>query len=160
MTSPDLIANDPIVARSFYLDIPGVDKLLMNSVSGIEIELEVVSVSSNGKDAKQQHIKALGGTLKVPEITMTRMAPPQATSDPMWKWFLEIRNAGMKISARSAERKNVSLVLYDTAGTEVARYNFTNAWPSKIAIDQMSTDSNDPMKETITLQAERVDRIK
>jgi hypothetical protein len=51
-------------------------------------------------------------------------------------------------------------VLYDSTHKEVARFNFTNGWPSKISTDQLSVDSNDPVKETITLVCERLVRVK
>lgn len=159
---PDLIANDPIVARNFYLEIQGdtKDKLLLSSVSGIEIELDVVPLQQNGKDGRQQHIKTLGGVLKAPDITLTRVAPLDAAADPVWKWFDLIRTKGMKAASRNEYRRNGSIILYDSSYTEVGRYNWYNGWPSKIAVDQMSTDSNEPMKETITLVIERIERIK
>jgi phage tail-like protein len=76
----------------------------------------------------------------------------------MWKWFLNIRDHGFK--SRSDKRKDVSIVLYDVAGTEVGRFNLFATWPSKIATDALSTESNEPMKETITLVCERVERVK
>jgi phage tail-like protein len=157
----DMLQNDPIVARSFYLEIPGDDKMLITGVSGIEIELDVVPFQTNGKNGKQQHIKTLGGILKAPDLSITRMAPAKMDADPLWKWFNLIRSKGMKIArASSAVRKNGSIVLYDTTYTEVGRYNWFNGWISKIAVDAMSTDSNDPVKETITLVIERIERIK
>jgi phage tail-like protein len=155
----DLISTDPIVARSFFLEIDGANSIL-SGVSGLDIELEVVSTSQNGKDGKQQHIKTLGGALKTPEITMTRMAPVSATDDQIWTWFKKIRDGGMNATNRDEVRKNGSIVLYDTQGTEVGRFNFFNGWPTKIATDALSTDSNDPVKETITLVTERIDRVK
>jgi phage tail-like protein len=155
----DLISTDPIVARNFYLQIDN-DNLVLSGVSGLEIELDVVNVSQNGKDGKQQHIKTLGGTLKAPEIQITRMAPLNAKADPIWKWFLMIRDGGMKATARAATRKNGSIVLYDSAYDEVGRFNFFNGWPSKIATDALTTESNEPMKETIVLVVERIERVK
>jgi phage tail-like protein len=155
----DLISNDPIVARNFYLELDG-ENLVLSGVSGLEIELDVVSIQQNGKDGRQQHIKTLGGALKAPELTITRMAPLNAASDPLWTWFLKIRNEGMKATARSEKRKTGSIVLYDSAYDEVGRFNFYGGWPSKITTDPVSTDSNEPMKETVTLQVDRVDRIK
>jgi phage tail-like protein len=154
-----LINTDPIVARNFYLEIDG-ENLVLSGVSGLDIELEVVSIQQNGKDGKQQHVKTLGGTLKVPDLTITRMAPLSAIDDPMWKWFKTIRDGGMKAGARDACRKNGSIVLYDSSFTEVGRFNFFNGWPSKIGTDALSTDSNDPMKESITLVVERLERVK
>src|SRR5438045_6993916 len=87
----DLISNDPIVARNFYLEIDG-QNLVLSGVSGLDIELEVVPLQQNGKNGKQQHIKTLGGALKAPDITITRMAPLSATSDALWKWFKDIRD--------------------------------------------------------------------
>jgi phage tail-like protein len=155
----DLIQTDPIVARNFYLEIEG-QQLVLSGVSGLEIEMEVVALQQNGKKGRQQHIKTLGGILKAPDITITRMAPLNANSDALWKWFKDIRDEGMKAKSRSDKRKNGSIILYDSYGDEVGRFNWYNGWPSKIATDALSTDSNDPMKETITLVVERIERKK
>jgi phage tail-like protein len=155
----DLISTDPIVARNFYLEIDG-ENLILSGVSGLEIELDVVPLAQNGKDGKQQHIKTLGGVLKAPDITITRMAPLNANDDPLWKWFKKIRDGGMKAKSRADTRKNGSIVLYDSAYDEVGRFNWYNGWPSKISTDALSTDSNEPMKETIVLVVERIERIK
>jgi phage tail-like protein len=88
------------------------------------------------------------------------MAPLSANDDPLWKWFKKIRDGGMKAKARSATRKNGSIVLYDSSYEEVGRFNWYNGWPSKISTDALSTDSNEPMKETIVLVVERIERVK
>ncbi len=154
----DLISTEPIVARNFFLDIPGEGSLVLSGVSGLDVELDVVSVAQNGKNGKQQHIKTVGGVLKTPDVTMTRMAQQDAKKDPLWAWFVDIRDKGFK--DREDKRKNISVVLYDVSQTEVGRFNIFNAWPSKIATDALSTDSNDPMKESITIVCERIERVK
>lgn len=154
----ELISTEPIVARNFFLDIPSMASFVLQGVSGLDVELDVVSVAQNGKDGKQQHIKSIGGVLKAPDLSVTRMAPQNADSDPLWKWFLDIRDKGF--SGRDDKRKNGSIVLYDVGGSEIGRFNILNMWPSKISTDALSTDSNDPMKETITLVCERIERVK
>lgn len=157
----DLINTDPIIVRNFFLEIKGIDgRLVLSGVSGLDIELDVVPLSQNGKDGKQQHIKTLGGTLKAPDIQITRMAPLSAASDPVWEWFNKIRASGMKAASRPDQRKEGSIVLYDSSYTEVGRFDWFNGWPSKIATDALSTESNEPMKETITLVVERIERVK
>ena len=88
------------------------------------------------------------------------MAPPDATSDKLWVWFHDIRNKGILQSDRTNNRKNGSIVIYDSTHVEVARFNFTNGWPSKISTDQLSVDSNDPVKENVTLTIETLERVK
>jgi phage tail-like protein len=155
----DLISTDPIVAQNFYLEIDG-ENLVLSGVSGLDLELDVVTVQQNGKDGKKQSVKTLGTSLKVPDLSMTRMAPMDAMADPIWKWFHDIRDSGFSGTKRDAARKNGSVVLYDTAFAEIGRFNFFNGWPSKIATDAVSTESNEPVKETITLIIERLERVK
>lgn len=156
----DLINTDPIVAQNFFLEVDGSVVSLLSSVSGLDVEVEVVTLQQNGKDGKQQQIKTLGLHTKAPDISMTRMAPLDAVSDPLWKWFTDIRTKGMAGADRASNRKNGSIVMYDTTGKEVGRFNFFNGWPSKISTDQLSTESNDALKETITLTIERLERVK
>lgn len=150
------IPNEPIVARNFFLEIPGDTSLVLQGVSGLDIELDVVSTSQNLAKGQQEHIKTVGGTLKTPDVTVTRMAPKDSGSDPLWTWFKSIRDSGFK--DRQDKRKNVSILIYDVGATLIAKYDITNAWPSKISTDAFSTESNDTVKETITIVNERIDR--
>ena len=156
----DLIGNDPLVAQNFFLEIDGSVITMLSGVSGLDVEVDAVTVAQVGKDGKKQMIKALGDQSKAPDLQLTRMAPADAAGDAMWKWFNEVRDKGLAIANRASARKNGSIVLYDTTNAEVARFNFFNAWPSKIATDALSVDSNEVVKETITLQCERLERMK
>jgi hypothetical protein len=73
----DLISTDPIVAQNFFLEIDGTN-IVLSGVSGLDMELDVVTITQNGKDGKMQAVKTIGGILKAPDITLTRMAPLDA----------------------------------------------------------------------------------
>lgn len=154
----DLISTDPIVAQNFYLEIDG-ENIILSGVSGLDVEHDVVTIQQNGPTGKMQVIKTRGNVAKAPDLTITRMAPADALADPIWKWFIAIRDKGLTMNRASA-RKNGSIVLYDTSFVEVGRFNFLKGWPSKIATDAVSTESNEAVKETITLVIERLDRVK
>jgi phage tail-like protein len=155
----DLISADPIVAQNFYLELDGVS-IVLSSVSGLDLEFDVVSISQAGPGGIKQQVKTRGSILKVSDLTITRMAPKDAMNDPLWKWFYSINDKGFVIGDRTNNRKNGSVVLYDSSQAEIGRYNFFNGWPSKISSDQMSSDSNEPVKENITLVIERLQRVK
>ena len=157
---PDLIATDPLISQNFFLEIDGEVVTILSSVSGLDIEVDVASIQQVGKMGKIQMIRTLGNQVKAPDLTLTRMAPSDSSNDKMWKWFNDIRDKGMKVADRAGVRKNGSIVIYDTSNAETSRFNFYNAWPSKISTDQLSADSHEPVKETITLQCERLERIK
>ena len=156
----DLLDNDPLIAQNFFLEIDGEVVTMLTSVSGLDIEMDVATLQQVGKDGKSVIAKTLAGRNKPPDLSLVRMAAVDATSDKLWTWFTDIESKGIQLADRTNQRKNGSIVLYDSTHTEVARFNFTNGWPSKISTDQLSVDSNDPVKETITLVCERLQRVK
>jgi len=160
MPNEALINTDPIVAQNFFLEIDGSVVSILSSVSGLDIEMEVVTMEQAGANGKVQVVKTLGKSNKAPDLSLVRMAPPVMTDDKLWGWFNDIRDKGILLSDRTNNRKSGSIVMYDSTNTEIARFNFTNGWPSKIATDQLSVESNDPVKETITLTVESLARVK
>ena len=154
-----LITTDPIVSQNFFLELDGA-AIILSGVSGFEQEIDVVEMQQVGASGVSETVKTRGTNTKTGDLTITRMAPLDAMADPIWQWFIEIRDKGMAANNRTDKRKNGSIVLYDVVGTEVGRFNFFNGWPSKIATDGVSADSNDPLKETITLVIERLERVK
>ena len=155
-----LISTDPLVSQNFFLEIDGAVVSILSSVSGLDIEMEVVTTEQAGANGKVQVVKTLGKANKAPDLSLVRMAAPDMSNDKLWGWFNSIRDKGMALTNRTGARKNGSIVMYDSANTEIARFNFTNGWPSKIATDQLSVESNDPVKETITLVVESLARVK
>ncbi|SDO43755.1 conserved hypothetical phage tail region protein [Nakamurella panacisegetis] len=156
----DLISKDPLIAQNFFLEIDGEVMTSLSGVSGLDIEMEVATTQQVGKDGKSQVVKTLAGRNKAPDLSLTRMAVADSTADKLWEWFNGIMGKGISLTDRTNQRKNGSVVLYDSTHTEIARFNFMNGWPSKISTDGLSVDSNDPVKETITLTIEKLERIK
>lgn len=160
MPNEALIAVDPLISQNFFLEIDGEVVTILSGVSGLDVEMEVAVTQQVGKNGRSQTVKTLAGRNKAPDLSLTRMAPPDSKQDKLWGWFNDIMDKGILLSDRSNNRKSGSVVMYDSTHTEVARFNFTNGWPSKISTDQLSVDSNDPVKETITLTIESLARVK
>lgn len=157
---PNFLQEDTIIAQNFFLEIKGEIIAYLSGVSGLDIEMEHSESVQTTADGKKVIRKMLGGHIKAPDLQLTRVAPSDATSDPLWKWFTAIYQKGMPLSNRGDQRKDGSIVLYDSSGKEVSRFNFFAGWPSKISTDALSVDSNDPVKETITIVCERLERVK
>ncbi|MCC2308613.1 phage tail protein [Cellulomonas chengniuliangii] len=155
-----LFTNDPIVAQNFFLEIDGEVISTLISVSGLDIEVSVSRSKQSGSGGVLQEVKGLGSATQTSDLQLSRVAPLDSTSDKLWNWFNEIRGTGLVATDRAGQRKNGSIVLYDTARNEVARFNFFNSWPSKISTDQLSVESTDVVKESITLVIERLERVK
>ena len=156
----DLIKTDPLVGSNFWLELDGATVSMLSEVSGLDLEIEVVEVKQTSQNGQYAGFKAMGQSKMPGELSIKRMAAVQIDDDPIWKWFNSIREKGMGLKDRASQRKNGSVVIYDSTNAEVARWNFFNAWPSKISNDSFSATSTDPVSETITLVIERLERKK
>ncbi len=57
-------------------------------------------------------------------------------------------------------RKNVSVILIDEEGVEAARWDFTNAWPSKYKGPDLNAKANEVAIETLEIVFETMQRVK
>jgi len=57
-------------------------------------------------------------------------------------------------------RRNISVVLLDEEYNEAARWNFTNAWPSKYKAPDLNGKGNDIAIETLEIVFESMQRVK
>ena len=160
MPTPTLLKHDPLIVNHFFLEIDGEVITQLSEVSGLELELEVTEVQQQLASGQYSQRKAFSKPKWTGEITIKRLAPTDASQDSLWKWFNEIRNKGMKLGELSAQRKNGSVVIYDSSLAEVARWNFYDGWPSKISQDSVSVTGNEPVFETVTIQHEKLERKK
>lgn len=156
----DLMTVDPLVGTDFFLEIDGQPVTNLTSVDGLTLEIEKAEINQRTIGGKLVQHSTMSKSKWTGELTIKRLAPLDMSTDELWKWFNALRNKGMSAPARAASRKAGSVVIYDTTLTEIARWNFTNAWPSKIENSGFDVTNNDPVTETITIQYETLARIK
>ena len=56
-------------------------------------------------------------------------------------------------------RTNCSVIAYSQDNTPIARWEFTDAWPSKVVGPDMDTGSQDYMIEEVTIVHEGLERV-
>lgn len=151
-----LVADTGLIGNAFYLEVDGTPLTMLTSVSGLDIGVEVTNLMQTSADGKAVWTRTLAAKQNVGTLTLTRLAVVDTTSDGIWKWFQETSLKG----ALDAARKTGSVVLYGSDSTELGRYNFTNGWISKIALDALDVSSGTPIKETITLEIDFLERVK
>jgi phage tail-like protein len=149
MASQDPVSGDPLVSFNFALEVDGITNSYFTEASGVGSESEVIEHKVMGPNGKEV-VRKIPGRLKWGDITLKRGIT--ANMD-LWKWRAEVENGKV-----DGARKNGSLVMYDQAGTEVARWNFERSWPSKLSGPSMSADSNAVGVEELTIVHEYIVR--
>jgi phage tail-like protein len=136
--------TDPVLQGNVLLEIDGVGVVAnFNSVSGISSEVEIVDnpyVTEQGK----VYIGKLPGKPKTPTITLKRGL---TGAKELWEWHAAVMQG-------TPDRRNGSVILMDTLGGEVLRYDFTNAMVSKISLSEGGATTSGVQIEEATLACE------
>ena len=129
-----MAGRDPLVGFHYGIEVQGVVNGYFTECSGIGSENELIEhkvVDEKGRES----IQKIPGRLKWQDVTLKRGI---TSNMDIWDWRDQIVEGKVDDA-----RKNGSIVMFDQAGDEVARWNFENAWPLKVSGPSMKADSNE-----------------
>ena len=137
---------DPYRNFNFLVEIDGITQASFIECSGLEATTEVIETRSGGDSTT---VYKLPGKTSYSDITLKWGT---TASTELWMWRQNVINGVIN-------RQNGSVVLYDLANqTEVARWDFFNAWPTKWDGPSLNAKGNDISIETLVLAVERITR--
>ena len=145
------LPTDALASYHYSIEIDGVMVAQFQEVSGLTSEIDVIELKENTKDGKYI-VHKLPGNRKPPTITLKRA---KSSSMELYNWHQQIFQGNV-----SSARKNGSVVLYSYDHTEVGRYNFINAWPSKLSMSTLKSSGNEILMEECTIVCEELQRVK
>ncbi|MFN8518224.1 MAG: phage tail protein [Chloroflexota bacterium] len=144
------LPTDALASYLFAIEIDSIEIAQFAEVSGLASEVDVVELKENTPDGKLVIHKA-PGAVKPPTITLKRA---KSSSKALWDWHQAVLEGKL-----SESRKNGSVILKSYDGSEVARYNFTNAWISKISTGTLKAGANEVLMEEASLVCEAFERV-
>jgi phage tail-like protein len=137
-----------LVGSWFSLELKKITIDTISEISGLAVEVDVVeytAVQLGGTTVTKKR----PGTAKYTELTLKR---PLTADKSLWTWLKDIRDG------KKDYRADGAIVLYDITNTEVGRWTFINAWPSKWSASDLDVGSDDPIMEEVTLTIELLKR--
>jgi phage tail-like protein len=141
--------EDPLVGFHFGLEVAGTLSGYFTHVGGLGSETEVIE-HKVVSDGNKEVVQMLPGRLKWTPITLKR----GITSNlDIWDWRQSVVEGKI-----SDARKAASIIAYDDAATPIARWDLTNAWPSKVTGPEFDSTSGNIMFEEVTIVFEGVVR--
>ena len=135
--------DSEFLGSQFALEIEGVELARFTGCSGLTVTTEVVEYQDTLASGKIVTRKRPGRTT-YDDIVLKRGLSADAT---LIEWHKKVHDGAV-------ERKNGSVVIYDAAGTELARWNFENGWPSVWSASDLDAGSDDVMIEELTIAHE------
>lgn len=142
--------SDPLIGFNFALELQDTITGYFTECSGVGSKHEVVEhkvVNDKGMEIVQK----IPGRLKWEDVKLKR-----GITDNMqiWDWRALVEQGKM-----GEARKSCSIIMYDRDYTEIARWNFENAWPSEVTGPSVKADSNEIGVEEITIVHEGMWRV-
>ncbi len=142
--------EDPLLGFNFALDVGGTIKGYFTEVAGIGSENEIIEQKVVNEKGVEVILK-IPGRLKWGDITLKRGI---TSSMDLWDWRREVEDGKV-----AGARKNGSIIMFDRELKEAARWNFINAWPSKISGPSPKADGNEIGVEEMTIVHEYISRV-
>ena len=139
---------DPYRNFNFLVELDGIDqvKASFTECSGLGSTTEIIETREGGDNTT---VRKLPGKTSYSDITLKW---GMTDSTELWEWRQQI------VEGRVA-RKNGAIVVFDLDNhTEVARWNFERAWPSKYEASAFSAKGNDIAVDTLVLAHEGLRR--
>jgi phage tail-like protein len=139
--------HDPLRNFRFRLEIDGIQAAGFSEVAIAPTTTEVIDYRE-GTDAQ---VRKLSGLTKYGTVTLKRGV---TASLELFHWHQQI------VSGQLANgRKRVVIVVQDEAGTDVARYVVSEAWPVKYDPGDLNAKGNEVFIELLELVNEGVERV-
>jgi phage tail-like protein len=131
---------------SFRLELDGASLGSFHSIDGLGVSIEVVEF----RDGSDPLPRKLPGRVSVTDVTLKRgFVNPSFFEN----WIQQVRDGAPDF------RKNLTLVVLNGRGGEVARYNFVAAWPKSWNLSSVDVKGNDIMTETVIIVHEGIQRV-
>ena len=132
---------DPLRNFRYRLEIDNIAQAGFSEVMIAETTIDAVDYRE-GTDPP--HVRKLSGLTKYGNITLKW----GITDDTeLWDWRQRIVDG-------KVDRKNVSIVVFDSEGNEKVRWLFQRAWPSKLDAADMNAKGNEVAVMQMTLSHE------
>ena len=143
--------EDPLVSAWFGIEFQGQVAGAFRECSGLGSENEVVEYKASGPKGEFV-IKKVPGRMKWNNITLKRGI---TDAMDMWQWRKLVEDGKIDDA-----RKNGSIVMFNQEAAEIARWNFVNAWPSKITGPAANATNNEVGIEELEITHEGYERVK
>jgi phage tail-like protein len=137
---------DPFRNFNFLVQIDGITQASFSECSGLSSTTEVIEYREGGDNTT---VHKVVGKTSYDNITLRRGITDNLE---LWNWRQQVVDGNV-------QRKHGALIVFSLdGGTEVARWNFFNAWPTKFELPSFTAKGNDVAIETLVLAHEGLTR--
>ncbi|MCG9968453.1 phage tail protein [Pelotomaculum terephthalicicum JT] len=137
--------KDPYRGFRYRVEIEGIQQAGFSEVSGFSTSVDIIEYREGNENTTP---RKLPGLTKYGNITLKWGV---TDSVDMYKWIENAVNG-------TIERKSVTIIAIDEAGTDVATWQIIEAWPTKYTAPNFNAKGNEVAIESLELAHEGLTR--
>ena len=140
--------QDPLRNYRFRVEIDGIQA---GGFSEVFIEPTTTDVIDYREGGDRSFVRKLPGLTRFGNVTLKRGV---STSLELFNWHLQVVRGQI-----ANARRNVTIVVLDDAGQDVARFQVSDAWPTKYDPGDLNARGNEVFIESLELANEGIERV-
>ncbi len=134
-------SKDPHLGLRFWVQLGQVEVAGFQECSGLEIETEVFEYREGGLNT---YVHKLPVRAKYKNITLKRGLDE---NQDLYSWYVKAMNNDMG-------RQNISIIVYDSLGKQVEKWDLQRAWPCKWTGPELKAEHGAVAVETVEIAHE------
>ena len=137
--------SDSIAKYRFRVEIDGIVSAAFTEAEGLNVTVEVTEYREGTEGLAPRLIP---GLVRYGPLVLRRGI---TTNMELWNWIKNIIEG-------NDDRRNMSVIIQDRGGNDMARYNLREAWPSGYSVGKLDSLSSGTAIEELVIQYERLER--
>lgn len=137
---------EPFIKYRFIVEIDGIVQASFLEVEGLNVTVEVIEYREGADPTSAMLMPGL------PHYGPLILRNGLTKNNELLDWM-------EKTVGGRLERKNLSVVILNAEGNEIARYNVWNAWPSRWSLGKLDSLGVGPIIEELVIQYEGFERV-
>ena len=133
--------DDPYAQYNFLVEANGITRAGFSEVSGLTAEQDIIEYREGSETAT---VRKLPGLRKYSNIMLKR---GMTNNTELWEWRLSVING-------QTVRMDGAIILLNEARVAGIRYEFSNAFPSKLTFPTLNATANEAAIEEMELTIE------
>jgi phage tail-like protein len=139
-------AKDPHMGLRFWVQLGSIEVAGFQECSGLSVETEIFEYAEGGLNT---HTHKFPVRAKYKNITLKRGLDE---GQDLYQWYVKTMRA--MNGTGKLQRQDISIIVYDSLGKEVRRWNLQRAFPSKWTGPDLKSDKGAVAVETLEITHE------
>lgn len=140
---------DPYTNYNFLVELDQIVRAAFQQINGLDSTVEVVEYREGGDPTTRK----LAGRTTYSNIVLKWGI---AVDNELYEWH---RRISQDPSNLPNERRGGAILLQNSRGETVSRWDFERAWPTKYTAPELNAESSDVAVETLELAHEGIKRV-